>query len=93
MARRAAIALHLALSVVGVVLYALFVIPRWWVLTGDFPGTLAAAGRIAAGIPIAAAAVPVVLNLQRAVRPESATPNSRCGCGRGPRLCTCWPER
>jgi len=74
MARRAATALHLALSVLGVGLYVLFVIPRWWVLTGDFPGTLAIAGRIAAGIPIAAAAVPVVLNLQRAVKPESATP-------------------
>lgn len=74
MARRAAIALHVALSALGVVLYVLFVIPRWWVLTGDFPVTLGAVGRIAAGIPIAAAAVPVVLNLQRAVKPGSGTP-------------------
>lgn len=74
MARRAAISLHVALSALGVLLYLLFIIPRWWVLTGDFPVTLGLVGRIAAGIPIAAAAVPVVLNLQRAVKPGSATP-------------------
>ena len=74
MARRAAISLHVALSALGVLLYILFIIPRWWVLTGDFPMTLGLVGRIAAGIPIAAAAVPVVLNLQKAVKPGSATP-------------------
>lgn len=74
MARRAAISLHVALSALGVLLYLLFIIPRWWVLTGDFPVTLGLIGRIGAGVPIAAAAVPVVLNLQRAVKPGSATP-------------------
>jgi len=74
MGRRAAIALHLALFTVGAALYVLFVIPRWWVLTGDIPTSLAAAGRIAAGLPIALAALPVVLNLKRALKPESNTP-------------------
>jgi hypothetical protein len=50
--------------VVGAVLYFLFVIPRWWVLTGDFPTTLGTAGRIAAGVPIALAAIPVMVVLK-----------------------------
>lgn len=74
MGRRAAIALHLALLLLGTVLYIVFVLPRWWVLTGDIPSTLATAGRIAAGLPIAAAAVPVWLILQRSLRPSAATP-------------------
>ena len=74
MGRRAAIALHLALFAVGAALYVLFVIPRWWVLTGDIPASLATAGRIAAGLPIALAALPVVLNLKRALKPENHTP-------------------
>ena len=64
MGRRAARALHGALCVVGAVLYFLFVIPRWWVLTGDFPTTLGTAGRIAAGVPIALAAIPVMVVLK-----------------------------
>lgn len=74
MGRRAAIALHLALFLLGTLLYIVFVLPRWWVLTGDIPSTLATAGRIAAGLPIGAAAVPVWLILQRSLRPSAATP-------------------
>ena len=74
MGRRAAIALHLALLLVGIVLYVVFVLPRWWVLVGDIPSTLATAGRIVAGLPIAAAAVPVWMILQRSLRPSAATP-------------------
>jgi hypothetical protein len=74
MQRRAATTLHLALSVVGIVLYVLFVLPRWWVLTGDFPDTLATVGRVAAGVPIALAAIPVVLSLRQSIKPESGTP-------------------
>jgi hypothetical protein len=74
MQRRAATTLHLALSVVGIVLYVLFVLPRWWVLTGDFPDPLATVGRVAAGVPIALAAIPVVLNLRQSIKPESGTP-------------------
>lgn len=67
-------ALHLALFLLGVVLYVVFVLPRWWVLTGDIPSTLATAGRIAAGIPIAAAAWPVWQILQTALRSKTHTP-------------------
>lgn len=74
MGRRPATALHLALSVIGAVLYFVFVIPRWWVLLGDFPTTLATVGRIAAAVPIALAAIPVVLFLQQSLKPENATP-------------------
>lgn len=70
----AARALHLALILVGAVLYVVFVLPRWWVLTGDVPATLATAGRIAAGIPIAAAAYPVMQILQDALRRKARTP-------------------
>lgn len=74
MGRRAARATHLALSALGAVLYFLFIIPRWWVLTGDFPATLGTVGRIAAGVPIAAAAVPVMLALQRSLTSEPKAP-------------------
>lgn len=74
MGRRAARATHLALSVLGAVLYFVFVIPRWWVLTGDLPATLATVGRIATGVPIAAAAVPVALTLQDSLKPAAGTP-------------------
>jgi hypothetical protein len=74
MTRRAAIALHVTLILIGALLYFLFVIPRWWVLTGQIPGTLATTGRIAAGVPIALAAIPVVLTLQRAIEPGEHTP-------------------
>jgi len=56
----AARALHLTLIGLGLLLYVVFVLPRWWVLTGDIPRTLAVAGRIAAGIPIGLAALPVM---------------------------------
>ena len=56
----AARAQHLGLYGLGAILFIVFVLPRWWVLTGDIPATLATAGRIAAGIPIALAAWPVL---------------------------------
>lgn len=74
MRRRAARATHLALWLVGALLYVVFVIPRWWVLTGDIPATAATFGRIVTGFPIAAAAVPVGLSLQRALKQESRIP-------------------
>lgn len=74
MGRRAAIGLHAGLSVLGLALYVVFVIPRWWVLIGDIPTTAATAGRIATGVPIALAAVPVALVLQRAIAEESKVP-------------------
>ena len=67
MGRRAARALHLALVLLGAVLYLVFVLPRWWVLTGDIPAGLATAGRLAAGVPIALAALPVLAILRQAL--------------------------
>lgn len=74
MERRAARALHLALFLTGVVLYVVFILPRWWVLTGDIPSTLATVGRITAGIPMAAAALPVMQILQAGLRRKPPTP-------------------
>lgn len=74
MGRRGAKALHLALFLVGVVLYVTFVLPRWWVLTGDIPTAVATAGRIAAGIPIALAALPVLAILRLALSRKAKTP-------------------
>lgn len=67
-------ALHLALFLTGTVLYVVFVLPRWWVLTGDIPSTLATAGRIAAGIPIALAALPVLQIVQAGLRSKPPAP-------------------
>lgn len=74
MGRRPAKALHLALALLGAVLYFVFVIPRWWVLLGYFPNTLATVGQIAAGLAIGLAAVPVVLFLQQSLNPDHRTP-------------------
>lgn len=43
-------------------------------LTGDFPATLGTVGRIVAGVPIAAAAVPVMLALQRSLTSDPKPP-------------------
>lgn len=64
----AARALYLGLFGLGLLLYVVFVLPRWWVLTGDIPRTLATAGRIATGIPIALAAWPVMQMLKSGLR-------------------------
>lgn len=74
MTRRTAKALHASLIVVGALLYFLFILPRWWVLTGSFPSTLATVGRIAAGIPIALAAVPVLAVLKGSIKPTAHAP-------------------
>lgn len=74
MSRRAARGLHLGLILVGVLLYFFFVLPRWWVLTGDIPSGLATAGRIAAGIPIAAGAYPVLTILRQSLGRKLKTP-------------------
>ena len=74
MGRRAATALHLALVLLGVLLYVIFVLPRWWVLTGDIPSGLATAGRLATGVPIALAALPVLAILRSALARKAKTP-------------------
>ena len=72
MAARRARTVHLVLWLLGLALYIVFVIPRWWVLMGDIPATLGTVGRVVAGVPIAAAAVPVGLVLRGALRDEGA---------------------
>lgn len=74
MSRRAARGLHLALILVGLLLYLVFVLPRWWVLTGDIPTGVAIAGRLAAGIPIALAALPVFAILRDALARTAKVP-------------------
>lgn len=74
MGRRPAIAVHLALSLIGAALFVIFVIPRWWVLLGDFPTTLSTAGRIAAGVPIGLAAIPVALYLRQSLTADPPKP-------------------
>jgi hypothetical protein len=70
----AARAVHLVLFGLGTLLYIVFVLPRWWVLTGDIPRTPATAGRIAAGIPIALAAWPILQLRQAGLRATSHPP-------------------
>ncbi len=70
----AARALYLGLFGLGLLLYVVFVLPRWWVLTGDIPRTLATAGRIATGVPIALAAWPVMQLLKAGLRTTPRPP-------------------
>jgi hypothetical protein len=74
MGRRAAIFWHAALSLAAGVLYFFFVLPRWPELMGDTSHGLGTAARIAAGIMIALAALPVVFTLLAARKPEFGTP-------------------
>jgi hypothetical protein len=74
MRRRAAIFWHAVLSLAAGVLYFCFVLPRWWELMGDTSHGLGTAARIAAGVLIALAALPVVFTLLKSRRPEFGTP-------------------
>ncbi len=74
MRRRAAIFWHAALSLAAGVLYFCFVLPRWWELMGDTSHGLGTAARIATGVLIALAALPVVFTLLKSRRPEFGTP-------------------
>jgi MFS family permease len=74
MGRGAATAAHLALWVLAGVLYFLFVLPRWWELMGDTSHSLGTVLRIATGLLIALAALPVLLTLLANRDPEKPTP-------------------
>jgi len=65
---------HAALSVAAGVLYFFFVLPRWPELMGDTSHGLGTVARIAAGILIALAALPVVFTLLESRKPEFGTP-------------------
>ena len=74
MGRRAAIVWHATASVAAGVLYFFFVLPRWPELMGDTSHGLGTVARIAAGILIALAALPVVFTLLESRKPEFGTP-------------------
>ena len=75
MGRTVAWALHSALSLLAVVLYVLFVVPRWWELTGDTSHALGNVLRIVTGALIGLGALPAVLTLLRTRSPELGTPH------------------
>ena len=74
MGRITATAIHLSLCVAAGVGFALFVMPRWWELMGGTSHTLGTIIRIATGVLVALAALPVVLTLLRTRAPEAQTP-------------------
>lgn len=74
MGRRAATFWHATSSVAAGVLYFFFVLPRWPELMGDTSHGLGTVARIAAGVLIALAALPVVFTLLELRKPEFGTP-------------------
>jgi len=74
MGRVAATAVHLTLWVLSGALYFLFVLPRWWELTGFTPHVLGTVLRIVLGVLVAVTALPVVATLKRTRKPEYGTP-------------------
>jgi predicted CDP-diglyceride synthetase/phosphatidate cytidylyltransferase len=74
MGRRATFVWHAALSIAAGVLYFFFALPRWPELMGDTSHGLGTVARIAAGILIALAALPVVFTLLESRKPEFGTP-------------------
>lgn len=65
---------HASSLVLAGVLFFLFVLPRWFELTGQWPGALGTALRIVCGVLVALTALPVVLTLARTRKPELGTP-------------------
>lgn len=74
MSRTVATVWHASLSALAALLYFLFVLPRWWELTGFAPHTLGTVMRILVGLLIGATAVPVSAALKQARKPEFGTP-------------------
>ena len=65
---------HASSLVLAGVLFFLFVLPRWFELTGQWPGALGTALRIVCGVLVGLTALPVVLTLARTRKPELGTP-------------------
>ena len=74
MSRTVAVIWHALFSIAAGVLYFLFVLPRWWELSGVTSHTLGTVLRIVAGALIGLAALPVVFTWLRTRRPEFGTP-------------------
>jgi cytochrome b561 len=74
MSRTVAVVLHGLSALLAAGLYFLFVIPRWWEVSGETSHALGTAMRIVAGVLIALASLPVVFTWLRTRRPEYGTP-------------------
>ena len=74
MSRIVAVIWHALFSIAAGVLYFLFVLPRWWELSGETSHTLGTVLRIVTGALIGLAALPVVFTWLRTRRPEYGTP-------------------
>ena len=65
---------HASSLILAGALFFLFVLPRWFELTGQWPGTLGTVLRIVCGVLVGLTALPVVLTLARTRKPELGTP-------------------
>ncbi|MGW0159994.1 hypothetical protein ACWDUN_11795 [Mycobacterium sp. NPDC003323] len=65
---------HASSLVIAGALYFLFVLPRWFELTGQWPTMLGTVMRIVCGVLVALTALPVLLTLRRTRKPELGTP-------------------
>ncbi|MGV0743039.1 hypothetical protein [Mycolicibacterium sp. XJ870] len=74
MGRTVAVIWHASFSIVAAALYFFFVLPRRPELMGETSSTLGLVLRIATGVLIALAALPVVFTRLRTQRPEYGTP-------------------
>ncbi|MGB3476914.1 MAG: hypothetical protein WBA69_19235 [Mycobacterium sp.] len=74
MSRTVATIWHASLSTLAAILYFLFVLPRWWELTGFSPHVLGTVMRVILGLLVGATALPVAAVLKQARKPEYGTP-------------------
>jgi hypothetical protein len=74
MGRKAAVFWHATFSIAAGLFYFFFVLPRWPELVGDTSHALGTAARIAGGVVIGLAALPVVFTLLQSRKPEFGTP-------------------
>jgi hypothetical protein len=74
MRRTVAVIWHASFSVIAAGLYFLFVLPRWWELTGYLTHTQGTALRIVTAAVIGLAALPVAFTWQRVRKPERHAP-------------------
>lgn len=74
MSRTVATVWHASLSTLAAILYFLFVLPRWWELTGFSPHVLGTVMRVLLGLLVGAMALPVAAVLRQSRKPEYGTP-------------------
>lgn len=74
MSRTVATVWHASLSTLAAILYFLFVLPRWWELTGFSPHVLGTVLRVLLGLLVGATALPVAAVLKQSRKPEYGTP-------------------